>query len=588
MLALLLLAALAEPFAVGESPYGTPRTVFAADDAPPAAPFDPGDALRAPPVLRWRVPLPGGVLNAATHTERATPVLTPHGLLLGSAAGSALYLLDPRTGDVRRAFPASASVASAPLVLGDQVVFSDAAGVVWSYPLTGAQPTDQGADGAADRVADGATASPPAPTAESAEAAGEPARDGRARRRRKPAPAIAPTWKRVTGAPIVVEPVLVGDVLVVTTVDDTVYGLDPVTGEAVWRYEPPPDLSRRAELALYAAPPAVLLQEGQADVVLVGFHNGEIVALDPKLGDELWRHKVGTGLYPDLVAAPVVHERLILTSGYFEPLVALDRDPPHDAWWELPHGAAATPLLRGTGEEAVLFHPGTDGILRAVAAMTGELLWTWSSGSDGALTAPVWTESGLLVASSNGALALVDPFDGTARWTWSGASSVDGISVAPAVSGRWVFVVSNGGFLYALAGPDKPSRSVAGCGAEEAGRAGVARTGGAFPGSKTDDGCARAAATPWSPKLPEVAARAPDAGEDGPRPSAPGLRLDRGVPGLGGARSGESSPVLDDAPADEAPAVPPEEAPEEAPAAPAPPDAGGDEAESAGDEGAAP
>jgi outer membrane protein assembly factor BamB len=114
-------------------------------------------------------------------------------------------------------------------------------------------------------------------------------------------------------------------------------------------------------------------------------------------------------------------------------------------------------LLEAGDGTPILLHPGTDGALRAFDPRDGSLFWTWTSGRGGALTTPELTEAGLIVGSALGVLAIVDPREGVTRWTWHEERKLQGISVAPVVDGRQLFVLSNAGRLYAMVSPQEPS-----------------------------------------------------------------------------------------------------------------------------------
>jgi outer membrane protein assembly factor BamB len=361
-------------------------------------------AFDAPPVLQWRVELPGGKLNAATHSEWSAPVIVGERILVGAAAGHALYALDRDTGSVTRVFPSESSVESAAAVVGDDVVFSDTGGTTYCYHPDGTL-----------------------------------------------------VWKHDGSAPVLVAPTVTpdGSQIIVTNVDDLAISLDRQTGELRWQYRAKRDATRQAELTLYAAPRAAVV----GDLVLLGFSSGTIAAVNLESGEEVWKRSVGEGRYPDLVSDPVASGNDVYTSGYFKPLVAIDL-PSHNVRWRLDVGAARAPLLSqpADGSAPILYHPGTDGRLRAVATLTGAELWRWDSGTSGALTSPVPTAAGLLVGSSEGGIYLVDPADGHEVWRWHEPYLLRGLSSEPAVDGRQVVFVSNAGYLYSMVspGPDRP------------------------------------------------------------------------------------------------------------------------------------
>jgi len=366
-------------------------------EAPPA--LFPG-TFSAPPVPQWAVRLPGGRVAASSHTERCRPVLVGPHILVGSAAGQALYLLSRRDGGLVRSFPAAGSVESEPALADDVVYFTDTAGYTWAYRLDGEL-----------------------------------------------------LWKHRGTAPILVRPTIDHGRVYVTDVDDLAVALDAQDGSLLWRYRRPPDLTRSGELALYAAPPAVVIE----DEVLFGFSDGFVVALDAEEGEVSWERRVGEGRYPDLVAAPVPYQSDIFAAGYFTPLVAIDRAT-RNVRWRLELGAANAPVVDTTPEQAILYLPGTDGVLYAVVALTGAELWAWDSETRGALTTPLITPAGLVVASSDGQVYIVDPTDGHELWRYHEPVLLDGVTSAPAIDGRQIVFVSNAGWLHSMIVPREFNR----------------------------------------------------------------------------------------------------------------------------------
>lgn len=364
-------------------------------DEPFAGSFD------SAPAMHWRVRLPGPKLNSATHAERTVPLVRGNHIYIGSAAGDALYILDRRSGTLVDRLPAANSVESSPALTDDAIVFSDTGGSTFCYGLDGVQ-----------------------------------------------------RWSHAGNAPVLVQPTIDDGRVYVTNVDDLAVALDLQTGELVWRYRARKDLTREAELALYAAPRAVVLEEG----VLLGFSDGSLVLVDGESGEEHWAKRVGEGRYPDLVSEPVPHGTDIYTSGYYKPLVALDRAS-QNVRWRVDAGSAFQVVIDARPQVAVIYHPGSDGKLRAVNALTGAELWSWDSGASAALTAPVMVEAGLLVGSSAGGLFLVDSDGGRELWRFHEPWLLQGVSATPVVSGRQLLFVSNAGYLHSLlavAAPERP------------------------------------------------------------------------------------------------------------------------------------
>ncbi len=372
----------------------SPASLFAPRPTPAEATY-PG-VFDEPPAYHYRARLPGGLLNAASHAEWGDPVVMGGYVLVGSAAGRALYMLARHDGALVRTFPAGNSV-EAPATVRDGIVyFSDTGGNTFAYTVEGQL-----------------------------------------------------LWRHDGSAPILAPPAVNDELVVITNVDDLAVALDASSGELQWQYRALKDLTREAELALYAAPEA-LLTDTEA---LLGFSTGALVSVDLETGEESWRRDVGEGRYPDLVAAPAVGATDYYIAGYFEPLVAIDTAS-RSVRWRLDVGGAYRPVLDPADKGATLYHPGTDGKLRAVSTLTGAELWVWDSGTSGAITSPQITEAGLLVASSEGSVYLVDPANGTEVWRWQEPFQLRGISSVPVVDGRQLIFISNAGFLYSMLSVD--------------------------------------------------------------------------------------------------------------------------------------
>lgn len=124
--------------------------------------------------------------------------------------------------------------------------------------------------------------------------------------------------------------------------------------------------------------------------------------------------------------------------------------------WTYPIAGRGTPVIAGDRVYTLGYEgEGKDlqEILLCLDARTGERIWEWSSGTNGALTRPVVTPAGLLVASSAGTISLVDPVDGVETWSFRPGYQLEGISAPPTVAGRQLLFVTNAGFLHSMIAP---------------------------------------------------------------------------------------------------------------------------------------
>ncbi|MBT3220177.1 MAG: PQQ-like beta-propeller repeat protein, partial [Proteobacteria bacterium] len=277
------------------SAYPPSSIPFEDELKPPSARYD-GEFLR-PPVHHWSVALPGNTLNSATHAERSSVAVADEHLLVGSAGGDGLYMLSRRDGAFVRKLPARAAVQAEAAVVDDKVYFSDTGGHTWCYKLDGTE-----------------------------------------------------VWSHDSKAPILVRPTVTDGRVYVTNVDDLAVALDADSGELIWRYQAKRDVSREAELSLYDAPPAVVVGED----VLLGFSDGTLVSLEADTGDERWTRRVGEGRYPDLVGAPVPFGSDIYASGYFMPLVAIDKKT-RNVRWRMDIGGASALVVNDQVDPVVAY-----------------------------------------------------------------------------------------------------------------------------------------------------------------------------------------------------------------------------------------
>jgi outer membrane protein assembly factor BamB len=355
--------------------------------------FKAEGSMDAAPAHHWARPLPGPAFPAARHTELGAPLIHGGAVYLGAAGSDSLYALSRRDGTLLNAFAAAGPVQSAPVTDGESIYFTDSAGYTWCYPLAGGEAH----------------------------------------------------WRHYGGAPILAPVRMDGGRIYVSNVGGVSYALDSKSGELMWRHEQEVDIGRKSQLELYGTPTPVVSD----NLVLIGSHDGSVVALDREKGLRLWQRKVGEGRYPDLIGAPVVHEGDVIVAGFSEPLVSLNMES-RNVRWRLDTGGAQAPLVDGR----LVYHGGSDSKLRKLDAITGSVSWTWECGEGGTLGQPVKIKAGLLIASSEGSLYLIDDADGTELWRYNPAHHLDGITAGIAVEGRQAIIVTNAGNVVSLLVPD--------------------------------------------------------------------------------------------------------------------------------------
>lgn len=170
--------------------------------------------------------------------------------------------------------------------------------------------------------------------------------------------------------PDIVTPVVTDDVVVAGTYasngvnhDETVYGIDPTTGEERWRTSFP-----QVERAMWQL-------AGTDDVVYVPFLGDGLVALDVATGDERWRWDGPVDGTPsvvnDLLLVPLLHD------AQNHSIVALDRRDRSLRWQQSMGVRRASAGF--TIAEGVIYHVADAG-LEARRLETGEHVWRVGGG----------------------------------------------------------------------------------------------------------------------------------------------------------------------------------------------------------------
>ena len=257
-------------------------------------------------------------------------------------------------------------------------------------------------------------------------------------------------------APNVVPPVVTDDVVVTGSYDsqttgsqvERLYGLDPETGDRLWRLGFPERVN-------------MWQLSGTDDTVFVPFLRWGILAVDAVSGEERWRWRG-----PVMGAVTVTDDRLLVPvdpEDTQEGVVALDRSTRSVAWRQ---------SLSPRGTESCLsvadgrVYCGAFGRVEALDVATGERLWQFGGGidEDGSPTGvPLFSRETPVVSGStvyapgyiqrdtvHGHLYALDAETGTERGRARLGRNETAMTSTPAVTSDLVFVNSSRGVLRAF------------------------------------------------------------------------------------------------------------------------------------------
>lgn len=273
-------------------------------------------------------------------------------------------------------------------------------------------------------------------------------------------------WERRVGASVHGAPAAASGLVLFTAVDGTLHAVDAASGAERWRADLLEGLGPM-DGWLYAGPTIA------GDVVYAG-HRLRFEARDLASGALLWRTAPAPAIaMPNAHAHPAVFgDRVVAAFGRVaDGVVGLDATTGETRWQLGGPPSYASPLLDGEGR---LFLGGSDTLVRATDAASGELLWSrklvgpvndWSAGM---AAAGALAHGRLYLPTMWGGFFAIDATDGEVRWRVDAAPSVlhtnhyqslaRSFPATPAVTGDIVWIGGADGLLRAISASDGHER----------------------------------------------------------------------------------------------------------------------------------
>ncbi|HJK91026.1 MAG TPA: PQQ-binding-like beta-propeller repeat protein [Polyangiaceae bacterium LLY-WYZ-15_(1-7)] len=250
-------------------------------------------------------------------------------------------------------------------------------------------------------------------------------------------------WKEESPGPVRQAPVLTEDAVYVVTEDDQVAAFNRENGEILWTYEREVDV----EYAI-AGHAGLTLADG---TLYTGFTDGTVVALDAADGTVVWERPTQLDYEPDgsdalrfydVDTTPVVTEDTVYVASFLTGLYGLERSSGTVLWREPMTGVTA---IAEAAERFLVVSSADDGLL---VLGRDDRRVRWRRNVDrGAPGQPVVAGATVLVGESQGSLLALDVRSGREK---ARIDAGQGFSSAPAVAGRYGWILSNGGRLMAF------------------------------------------------------------------------------------------------------------------------------------------
>lgn len=256
-------------------------------------------------------------------------------------------------------------------------------------------------------------------------------------------------WRTETKAPVRGAPSAIPGRVIVTTLGNETIAFDTANGEKLWSHR---GLSSGAGL-VGATTPAIV-----KDAVITTYGSGEVYALQINTGLELWSENLsplaknaGQSNITDIHALPVVDDGYVYVTSYNNQMRSIDVRT-GKTQWNIPVGGTSTPWVSGNR----VFMITTQGELVSINRVSGDIMWqmalpqfededdredpiTW--------TGPLLAGDQLIIVSTHGEIALLDPKDGQ----YIDSDEIgDDLRLAPAIANGSLYLVDQDGEIIVL------------------------------------------------------------------------------------------------------------------------------------------
>ena len=227
-----------------------------------------------------------------------------------------------------------------------------------------------------------------------------------------------PKWRISLESPIRIAPAVTDKMILVQTVDNSLYALDKTNGKELWKF----NVAHEDTVIAGGAVPAY---DAEDNVVVAGFSNGEIVVLNATVGTPLWTSMLvsneqvsSTTEINTIGSYPIIQEGIIYAISNSNSLVSLDMRT-GDKLWEKEIGSMQNMLLAGD----YLFVISNKNVLFAIEKYSGDIMWSvnvkdhlsYDANEEVYASAPLMLNDQIFLAFSNGKVLKFDAYKGSLK-----------------------------------------------------------------------------------------------------------------------------------------------------------------------------
>lgn len=241
-------------------------------------------------------------------------------------------------------------------------------------------------------------------------------------------------WRYRAGEDLTTRPAVAHGAVYVSSLQDTLFAVDAATG--AWRWHHRRETKAAAGFTIFGAAAAA----AGPDAVYAAYSDGFAAALDPATGAARWEKQIAPADEHLDVDALALDGSRLYAAAYSGAVLAVDARTGDVAW------KASAPAAAKLATAAGLVVAVTTTSVQALSAADGSAVWTVPLGGAPEGT-PVAAGKWLLVPAGEEGLRWLETASGRTLRVFDPGSGVSG---PPAIAGRRVYVLSDGGDLFAL------------------------------------------------------------------------------------------------------------------------------------------
>lgn len=247
-------------------------------------------------------------------------------------------------------------------------------------------------------------------------------------------------WETKLSGEVLSPPALSHQKIIAKTIDGKVFAFDAVNGHQLWSAE-----HGSPSLVLKASSSPIIMD----DLVLIGFSDGKLDALELQTGRLVWQRSIAyaTGSSDverliDIGADPIVRDKVAYLGSYQGYIGALSLTDGQFIWRK-PGSVFKNMVLSSN----TLYLTDSNDVVWSLDRQTGHVNWKQTALKARGLTEPVLVGEDIVVGDKTGYLHFMDSQTGElmARSQLSG-----GVSISPSVAGRTLYVMTDNGLLNQL------------------------------------------------------------------------------------------------------------------------------------------